>query len=335
MARVVLHIGTHKTATTTIQDTFAHNAKLLEEHGIIYPKLGKATGHHGLVAEWNRHLPKVYHLAGGSLANLAKIAERHAHGDRTVLLSSEEFSRAADYGRVDFAALRAALAGFDRIEVLCVLREQWQFVQSIYLEIAKGRAPARPPVFVESVLGTDMVEGLWTDYNLLYDHLLQSFDPDEITFLDFDASRGAAGGIVGQVLAHLGCPLAVEALEPVNEGHSNRSSPAIPVWAASVISEPQVAPPWLIGATTGAFGVQFGEKARAILWTREETRWLRDYAQERNHRLSGRLATRQPGFAIAATPSQANDIHRGDCAADFWLRCSRWMFAHMPRADRG
>ena len=44
MARIVLHIGTHKTATTTIQNVFHRNATLLAQHGIVYPRLGTATG---------------------------------------------------------------------------------------------------------------------------------------------------------------------------------------------------------------------------------------------------------------------------------------------------
>lgn len=88
MAKVVIHIGTHKTATTTIQDTFSQNAKLLRQHGVIYPRLSRFTGHHGLVSDWGR-LPKVYDLPGGSKAALRQIANEHGAGDHTVFLSSE------------------------------------------------------------------------------------------------------------------------------------------------------------------------------------------------------------------------------------------------------
>ena len=60
MARVVLHIGTHKTATTTLQDTLATNRALLAEQGIVYPSIGRATGHHTLATHWI-DLPKVYY----------------------------------------------------------------------------------------------------------------------------------------------------------------------------------------------------------------------------------------------------------------------------------
>lgn len=325
MAKVVLHIGTHKTATTTLQDMFARNAPLLAEHGVIYPKLGRAAGHHGLVMDWNR-LPKIYELPGGSVASLRRIAQDYADRPGIVFLSSEEFSRGNEAARVDFAAVRDALAPFESIEVVCVLREQWQFVQSIYLEVSKSRVPPRPPQFVEAVLRDDMAEGLWTDYNLLYDHLLASFAPGEISFLDYDACRRSEGGILGHFLSALGVPVAAEELEQVNEGRSNTSPPALPAWAANIVAEPQLAPPWLVEAMTGAFTVQFGEKARGFLWTRDELATLQRYAAERNGRLSERLAELQPGFAVSVTTPGEGSVHREDLRADYWMRGNRWTF---------
>ena len=326
MAKVVLHIGTHKTATTTLQDMFALNAALLAQHGVIYPKLGRAAGHHGLVMDWNR-LPKVYELPGGSIASLKRIARDHVAEPGTVFLSSEEFSRASPGARVDFAAVREALAPFEAIEVVCVLREQWQFVQSIYLEVSKSRVPPRPPQFVEAVLREDMAEGLWTDYNLLYDHLLASFAPEEISFLDYDACRRAEGGILGHFLARLGVPVAAADLEQVNEGRSNTSPPALPAWAANIVAEPQLAPAWLVEAMAGAFTAQFGEKARGVLWTRDEFATLQAYAAERNGRLAERRAAVQPDFALSASTPGERGIHREDLRADFWMRGNRWTFA--------
>ncbi|MBE2278277.1 MAG: hypothetical protein IAE87_18505 [Rhodobacteraceae bacterium] len=326
MAKVVLHIGTHKTATTTIQDMFAHNAALLAEHGVIYPRLGRAAGHHGLVADWNRWL-QGYAVPGGSLARLTQLASEHAGGEATVFLSSEEFSRAQPGARVDFAAVRAALAAFDEIEIVCVLREQWQFIQSIYLEISRTRVPPRPPQFIEMARRENMVEGLWTDYNLLYDHLLASFAPEEITFLDYDACRRAEGGILGRLLSHLGTSLTAADLAKINAGHSNTSPPALPTWAANITAEPHRATPWLVDAMTGAFAIQFGKTARSVLWSRDELTTLRAYAAEHNARLAARLAAVQPDFALGESVIADGTIHREDLRPEFWQRCNRWIFA--------
>ncbi len=336
MARVVLHIGTHKTATTTIQDMFAHNAALLAEHGLIYPALGRATGHHGLVMDWNKGLPPAYALKDGALGTLRHIAKSYADGDQTVFLSSEEFSRGNENGRPDFLAIREALSQLDRIEIVCVLREQWQFIQSIYLEVSKARQPQRPPQTFQTVLAENMLEGLWTDYSLLYDHLLQSFAPDEITFLDFDQIRHAPGGVLGQMLRHLGLRLSVKDLAVVNGGRSNPSPGALANWAANIIAEPGVAPFWLIKAVTGAFEVQFGGTRPNCIWTREERRALADYAARCNAQLTQRLALHQPGFMVTCT-ADADDqmspggagVYREDISTEFWVRTNRWIFDEM------
>jgi hypothetical protein len=328
MARVVLHIGTHKTATTTIQDLFRHNAAILARHGLIYPVLDpRHSGHHGLVMDWNP-LPKVYELAEGSTTALRRIAAEHAAGQDTVFLSSEEFSRGAAGARVDFRAVRRALAAFDRIQVLCVLREQWRFLQSVYVELSKYRPPPRPVHLVAEALATGMAEGLWLDYDALYDHLLTAFAPDEITFLDFDDAARGAGGIPGAVLRELGLPVGPEALETVGDGHANVSRPPLAVWGACLVAEPSPPSDWLVSAMSGALEAGTGQSANAAcLWTRSELAALQDFAARKNRRLCERRADCQPGFTISSSSPAPGAVHREDLTSDFWLRGARWVFA--------
>lgn len=325
MARVVLHIGTHKTATTTIQDMFAHNAALLRQHGVIYPRLSRVAGHHGLVMEWNR-LPEIYAVPNGSIETLKQLCKDYAHVPGTLLLSSEEFSRGKPGARVDFRAVRELLSGFEGISVVCVLREQWQFMQSIYLQASKERQPPKPSTMVQSVLKQDMTDGLWTDYNLLYDHLLEAFAPEEIAFLDFDTCRRHPDGIVGAMLDHLGCGLSAASLQVVHGGLSNVSPLSLPTWAACSISEPDRAPAWLIESTTGAFRAEHGEEATPCLWTRGEFAQLTSYSRQRNDRLSERVKAVQPDFRITQSEPGKTVIFRDGLSASFWTRCCRWMY---------
>ncbi len=334
MARVVLHIGTHKTATTTIQDMFAHNADLLRQHGVIYPRFSHITGHHGLASDWVG-LPPVYTLPLGSLGSFDKLAENYAHTDHTLFLSSEEFSRGAEGRRVDFAAIRERLRGFESVSIICLLREQWQYVQSIFLEISKNQVPPRPAALVENVLRKDMAEGLWTDYSLLYDHLCKAFAPEEITFLDFETCRRHSGGVVGAMLERLGCGLTAATLEVVHDGQSNVSPLSLPTWAASLIAEPERPPKWLIEGTTGAFRAEFGEEGRPCLWTRSEFAALTRYAQERNTQLAERLKAVQPDFSIRQSTLGDKAIYRDDIKGSFWLRCSRWTYRGKMTAPQG
>lgn len=335
MARVILHIGTHKTATTTIQDCFRQNAALLADHGLIYPTPDpRHAGHHGLVMDWNP-LPAVYALPQGATAALRAIAAAHAGGSDTVFLSSEEFSRGAEGARVDFAAVRAALRGFDRIEVLCLLREQWRFLQSIYVEVSKYKPPPRPALLAQEALATGMAEGLWLDYTRLYDHLLTAFAPDEITFLDFDAAARGPGGVLGAVLRHLGLPLKPAALAVAGGGRANVSAPPLAVWGASLVAEPAPPPDWLVSAMAGGFEAETGQPAlQGCLWTRAELAQLSDFATRCNRQLCARRTALQPGLRLGSTCPPAGAIHREDLASGFWLRGARWIFAarEPPRA---
>ena len=327
MAKVVIHIGTHKTASTTIQDMFAHNAELLKQHGVIYPRLGRSAGHHGLVMSWNK-LPEVYAISGGGPAALRQISDDYGSGDHTVFLSSEEFSRGAEGRQVDFTEVRGLLSGFAEIEVICVLRPQWQFLQSIYLEMSKNQTPPPPPSFVTDAISTGMVQGLWADYNVLYDHLLKAFAPEEITLLDFDTCRTGEGGIIGAILMHLGIALSPDDLEAVNGGVSNASPLSLPTWAANLIATPQPAPAWLIECTSNAFRVEFGEVAKPCLFSKAEYSRLAAHFAQANARLAARRKPVQPDFAISQAESDAACVFREAVTISYWLRCNRWIFAH-------
>lgn len=332
MAKLVLHIGTHKTATTTIQDCFARNAQLLATYGLIYPRLNPANGHHGLVMDWVG-LPLNYAIEGGSLAAMRGLAQCYGTQEGTVFLSSEEFSRATPGSRVDFAALRQAAAGFSRIEVVCLLREQWQFLQSIYLEISRYSQSPPPAQWVAGLLATDMAQGLWTDYTRLYADLLQVFAADEIRFFSYGDWAAAPDGVVGRMLDYLGIDLAVADLDVEHGGRSNVSPPPLASWAANVIAHPMVAPPALVTSCAGALAVEYGEDRPSVLWQRDEMAGLLDYAAERNAALTGVLAPHQPDFALLRQGPPANAIYREDINSSFWCRAARWV--HRDALSRG
>lgn len=322
MAKLVLHIGTHKTATTTIQDTLWNNSELLEQHGIVYPRLGRTTGHHGLVMDWSG-LPEIYRLPDGSAGTLRKLAETWAGKDVTVVLSSEELSRGDPNAAVNFSELRAAANGFDEVQVVCVLRAQWQFLQSIYLERSKSMNPPRPPVFVKCAIETGMVEGLWIDYGLLYDTLRASFAEDEIMLLDYSAASDGEGGVLGAMLDLLGSPLRAGELAVVNGGRSNVSPVSLAAWAANVLSEPVKAPAWLIEMTLSVLQNQFGTDMKPCLFTRDEFARLESHFAARNMDLYARLPEHLSGFRISGMGVGSHNVFRQKVNADFWQRCGR------------
>jgi len=326
VARLILHIGTHKTASTMIQNTLFKNRDLLATHGVIYPALGKHTGHHGLLMDWLA-LPAAYQLPKGGLGTLRTLAAEYVETDKTLFLSSEEFSRGGGTsGRVDMAELRTIFEGFDSVSVLCLLREQWQFLQSVYLEIARNRQPPRPPTLVQTALSTGMVDGPWCSYGSLYDQLLDGFSPNEIHFVDYAQASGHQGGILGVVLSFLELPFGSEALSAVKDGTSNVSPRALPKWASFAIAGGHTADPGLLDAIETAFDLEFGTDRKSCLFTRAEIKGLSDHFAPLNALLEKRVAETQPGFHISSTLPPPDAIYREDITAPFWLRAARRIY---------
>lgn len=324
MSKVVLHIGTHKTATTTIQNVFWNNHDMLAEHGLIYPRISaKIPGHHGLVFYW-KHMPPPYRLPKGSRAELQNIVKTYADRDVTVFLSSEEFSRVGVGGQPEnsFVELRELLSGFDEIEVICVLRPQWQFLQSTYMEVSKKASPQRPPSLVNPVIKSGTV-GLWADYNHLLSRLEEAFAPEEITFLDFTTCRRSEGGILGYFLRHLGVDIKTE-LVGIGDGAIFNPSPlSLAGWAANLLSEPRPAPPHLVHRIEKVLRKKFGDDVRPCIFTRDEFRRLSEHFEAKNRTLEARRAAVQPDFAITKASPDEITLFRDDIDNTFWIQLCR------------
>ncbi len=322
MSKIILHIGTHKTASTTVQNTFWENSALLARHGVVYPRLDQNTGHHGLVPGWTE-MPAVYKLPQGGLAALQKITSDHASSDRTVLLSSEEFSR--ERAIAEMGPIRDIISAFDEIEVVCVLRSQWQFLQSIYLEISKKRVPPRPTALVKPVMENGHAGGLWVDYTRLLTSLENHFAPGEIAFLDFDTARNGEGGVIGALLRHLGVDLTMQDLTAVDGGEANVSPMSLASWAANVLSEPGVAKPELVALTTECMKREFGDDVRPCLFTHEEFNLLRDHFSGLNDRLAERRNAVQPDLIVSPARSGDLTLFRNNVNNAYWIRLGRML----------
>jgi len=89
MASIVLHIGTHKTATTTIQALFRERANILAEHGIVYPQLENGNAHH-ICAGTRKSWSSEDNAKSGSQKAYEILVNRYADSQDTIFLSSEE-----------------------------------------------------------------------------------------------------------------------------------------------------------------------------------------------------------------------------------------------------
>lgn len=319
MAKICLHIGTHKTGTTMIQNRFHANRLALEARGVIYPDLVRHTGHHGFLTDWIA-LPNAYHLENGGRSALKEIATTWAGSDNTIILSSEEFSRAGGRGgAVDFAELRDIFADFDFM-VICVLRDQWQFLQSVYLELSRHAPPPRPPDVVEIALATAQIDGLWCDYNELLACLSQHFAPPEMHWLDYMQARSGTGGLFGAVM-HLIVPKAVSAEMLHDSSTANVSPSPIPVWAAHAVAGGSRPIHELSLAAREAFDLEFGPDRASCIFTRQEINRLVTHFGKANERFAKKIEA-SSAMLVSKLPPPST-IYREDINETYWVRLAR------------
>ncbi len=132
---VYVHIGLHKTGTSSIQAFLRKNKPALLERGYLYPRTGwTAGGHHNLAYELLGR--KRFSEAPGRLADLEAELATAPHA----ILSSEEleFLELADVRR-----LKAAL-GEREARIIVYLRRQDALIGSTYAQQVKMGARMKP-----------------------------------------------------------------------------------------------------------------------------------------------------------------------------------------------
>jgi hypothetical protein len=326
MSRIILHVGTHKTATTTLQDRLARNRRLLAERGIVFPAVGRSSGQHALVTPWIP-LPERYRDSRPGREIWRSLIERHAPGADTLLLSSEEFSRVWPRA-VDMRELGAMLSGFGRRTVICTLRNQLAYIQSLYLQVTKGGGQvAEFSQYLNRSLATNRAIGIALDYGALYDRLLTGFAPDEIVFVSYEAAARDPRGILGHILDRLGLPVAAAELAPLPAGDSNVSPEPLAAWAAGQIAAPRTAGRDLVALARDALAETFGAAAKSTLYSRPEAARVAAHFAPLNAAFEARYRAIDPDFALAPLALAPDLVYRGQLAPPFWIRFGQKLVA--------
>lgn len=131
MKTVILHVGRHKTGTSSLQSFFSANRQILSEYGIFYPHTGVRNNAHHIVAE---------SFSGGALkedkssaspleSQLVKDLREEISGanEPVALVSSEAFQN------VNPRLVAEIFSGF-RLKVVMYLREQSVYLRSAYAQ---------------------------------------------------------------------------------------------------------------------------------------------------------------------------------------------------------
>ena len=212
--RLHLHIGTHKTGSTSFQYFMRDHARVLSNAGFSFYEGMKEIENHlelhvaAMRPERMSFSKEKYEIADieSFRHEVANNVSRHyaAHPQSEPIFSAEGLAllRYPDELRTLGQLIEAER--FD-VRVLLVLRNRQAYLDSMRRQILKvpGRLPSQEPDshrYVEDdswLVDYDHIRKLWAD----------EFGPDNLTVIDYDAARAANdGNIIPPMLDAIGAP---------------------------------------------------------------------------------------------------------------------------------
>lgn len=175
--RVFLHIGLHKTGTSTLQAWLRERSEVLARHGILYPETGRfrggTGGAHHLLAIPGQPILQLHHRRPQGIDRARWRVLRQEIEDRglpSTLISSEAFSRMTPE---TIEQVLVELEGFD-VQVITFVRHPRSWIPSWYRQkvrtgqcleslrqwVCHAALPLRPEWMIgnwERILGQDCV----------------------------------------------------------------------------------------------------------------------------------------------------------------------------------
>lgn len=204
MRRLSLHIGSHKTGTTALQETFVQNKALLQSRGLGY---AYGSGDCQLHEYLSIIDPASVLTEGYGVVDPDRFAhDLAATAGEMVFGSSENFAFFFRQGPID-ALAKALHARFDEVRILAYIRRQDRHALSHHQE---GARPDRAP---EGQLWGHRLTALpqpqpHHSLYLNYDRRLamweQAFGPENVTVRIYDRNYLKNGDIIPDVLEFLG-----------------------------------------------------------------------------------------------------------------------------------
>ncbi len=202
--KLVLHIGSHKTGTTTIQTTLHDNAEHLRRQGISFACVPPyANLHHalGFVTPSNV-VPRGSHVTNAEALTqaLTQVSEQ------TVIASSENLS--FFFERASIEGLRDLLcAHFEQVQILVYLRRQDSHAISHHQEGSKPARKAEEQLFgyaPTALPQTGEAMDLYLDYEHRIGMWIDVFGAPNVTVQVFDRARLEGGDVFEDFLKVVG-----------------------------------------------------------------------------------------------------------------------------------
>ncbi len=191
MTRLVLHIGTEKTGTTSIQHFMSQNRQALLGQGVLYPHIGqRKDAHFDLVNALHpldnngKYMEFLAPVNDTSLHLWDKLAQCiKAHPNKTIVLSAEHFS-----SRLREKALAFMRDFFKQQdiepEIVIYLRPQADYIESSYSTEIKAGSPKVFPKVMEQYQS----QPLRYDYKKLIDLWSEFFGKKALKLIPYEKS---------------------------------------------------------------------------------------------------------------------------------------------------
>ena len=203
--RLVVHVGTRKTGSTSIQDALARLAPALRERGIHVPSAGRS---HAASARHANLLGSLtgfrYNAARGGWRELAE--EIRASDAHSFVISDEALARTrAKHVAAAIAAIRRLAADCAlRVDVIGYVRPQYQYLESFYAQDVKCGWVQRPfDMYTADAFAMRRVAGHpWLNYRRVFAPWRAAFG-ERVAVTPFERSR-LAGGLLGHFLGLFG-----------------------------------------------------------------------------------------------------------------------------------
>ena len=147
---IFIHIGPHKTGTSTIQHGLFLNEKFLKTQGVLCPKVGRpfptTAAHHNLAWELLKREPPNdrYNPKFGNWKKFLRSMKRVTKQEN-VVISSEEF---CEMKLSQIQELGNILSDYN-VKIIIYLRRQDQILQSLWVEIVKNGYSAEVDSFYD------------------------------------------------------------------------------------------------------------------------------------------------------------------------------------------
>ena len=211
--KVILHIGPHKTGTTSIQAFLHKNSDILRKHGFHYPKTHEGLQNHHDLAIGLRNTSSFWATA----KRIRRILrESEAEGYHTCIFSSEIFVE----HEIPIHLFRRIFKA-DQYLVIAYIRNPEGQISASYAELLKESSVRRTSRIDEPPVPYD------SSYCSVFPKWFPHFAPGEMVLAPFDAAQWPKENLLLDFCQTIGLDSRIQTeLEDVQGLHRNRRLPA-------------------------------------------------------------------------------------------------------------